>query len=976
MFKGIALKIWLPFTILTLFIGISLLLYIPEKQKQIIREQKTSELTEVAKNLALSVELSIKDEDFSSLRKSMDYIKSASEISFIAVYSQEKGQVPVLFEIFPAEAKKEALETNREKKYLITRSDFSTGVLNGYVEVGQKNEIINEMVSRVIKPIYYILGIAFVFSFFFSIYAAKIVSKPLVKLASFTQRIENGNLEDKIPTINQKDEVGALYGGMESLRNSLLISRNKNIELTSGLENQVKKKTLELQDLLAQLKEAQKIAKFGSYVYDIDKDKWSSSEEFDQIFGIDESYPRNLEGYMKLVSEPFRKKLSDSFSSSILTGNNLLLDYEIERKSDGKRLFVSGYGRVELNENNKPVKIFGVIQDITQRKASEEDLRRLSLVAKNTSNGVVITDVNYGIQWVNESFTKITGYQIDEIRGKNPSMFQFEETDPETKLKIKNALKEHKNVQAEIINKGKSGNIYWLDLYIEPLFDDEGILTGFIAVEIDITDRKKNMELQKDYIRKIEESEKQIRLINENLEQQVEEKTKSIRNLANFPEENPAPIFEFNKITHELIYCNPIGKKLINELNFGEKNVWEILNLESLNQSINKEFSFKNRTYEVGIFESKDGDTSRVYFYDISDRKDKEQQLKEYVGKLIKTEEELRGKTNDLETAIENLKLSQTELINKEKLASLGILVAGIAHEVNTPLGAIQASSGNLYTLFNEELMEIIYRVRHEDFVEAVNIFKQVSENKELSFTEERTRTKSVTEWLQNKFPDINGLHRLARNVVTLGLDKDDKKLSQILTNKNYSDQINLALIFLRTFKSIKIIEDASIKGSTLIKALNSYSHGSSNQKIESVNIKENIDNCIVILWNKIKKGATVVNNIPENLTIEASGGELSQVWTNLLNNALQAADNKCKIDISYSKTNEFHCISFMNDGPQIPPEYMSRIFEPFFTTKLRGEGTGLGLSIIRSIIEKMGGKISCESEELKTIFYVYLPIK
>ena len=125
--------------------------------------------------------------------------------------------------------------------------------------------------------------------------------------------------------------------------------------------------------------------------------------------------------------------------------------------------------------------------------------------------------------------------------------------------------------------------------------------------------------------------------------------------------------------------------------------------------------------------------------------------------------------------------------------------------------------------------------------------------------------------------------------------------------------------------------------------------------------------------WNKIKNNAIVINNVPENVYITGFEDELSQVWTNIINNALQASKNKCTISINYNFANNHHYISLSNNGPKISEEIIDKIFDEFFTTKKRGEGTGLGLNIVRSIVEKHQGKITCISNELLTTFEITL---
>jgi signal transduction histidine kinase len=114
--------------------------------------------------------------------------------------------------------------------------------------------------------------------------------------------------------------------------------------------------------------------------------------------------------------------------------------------------------------------------------------------------------------------------------------------------------------------------------------------------------------------------------------------------------------------------------------------------------------------------------------------------------------------------------------------------------------------------------------------------------------------------------------------------------------------------------------------------------------------------------------------NIPKDITLYGLPEEMTQVWTNIVNNALHASGNRCTIRFDYSETDQHQIIEVSNNGPQIPPSIIQRIFDPFFTTKARGEGTGLGLNIVHGIIEKHKGTIRCESDARLTKFIITLP--
>ena len=136
------------------------------------------------------------------------------------------------------------------------------------------------------------------------------------------------------------------------------------------------------------------------------------------------------------------------------------------------------------------------------------------------------------------------------------------------------------------------------------------------------------------------------------------------------------------------------------------------------------------------------------------------------------------------------------------------------------------------------------------------------------------------------------------------------------------------------------------------------------------------MESVITILWNKIKTGATVKVDIEPDVLLHGNQDELAQVWTNLINNALQASHNKCTMRISHHIAGHWHHLRFTNDGPQIPAEILPRIFDSFFTTKKQGEGTGLGLNISKQIIEKHGGQIKVESRPQETTFDIFLPVQ
>jgi signal transduction histidine kinase len=143
------------------------------------------------------------------------------------------------------------------------------------------------------------------------------------------------------------------------------------------------------------------------------------------------------------------------------------------------------------------------------------------------------------------------------------------------------------------------------------------------------------------------------------------------------------------------------------------------------------------------------------------------------------------------------------------------------------------------------------------------------------------------------------------------------------------------------------------------------------------VDIQRSIENTLTIMHHKLKRGITVTRDYAPDLPkVMASGSELNQVWTNLIDNAADAMNGNGKLAIRTAVENDFILVEIADSGPGIPPEVKSRIFDPFFTTKGVGEGTGLGLDVVSRIIKNVRGQISVTSAPGDTRFQVRIPIQ
>ena len=342
---------------------------------------------------------------------------------------------------------------------------------------------------------------------------------------------------------------------------------------------------------------------------------------------------------------------------------------------------------------------------------------------------------------------------------------------------------------------------------------------------------------------------------------------------------------------------------------------------------------------------------------------------------LKKSEEELKEKNQSLNEAMEQLVAMQSDIVQQEKMATLGLLIAGIAHEINTPLGAIKASNENLQQGLLNNLIDKLKNISPEIVEKSTSLFainKNVIRNN--TTREERQYVKLIEEKLKIHFPEKENKNLLARKLVDLGFIEFKDELTPFIIHTNNLEIIDFACDLNKLQKSTQTIALAADKASKVVKALNTFSHGNVENEITTFNLHENVESVITLLWNKIKYGSTIINSVHKEVEIIGNAEELSQVWTNILNNALQAANNKCTIWLDYGEDENNHTITISNNGPEIPEYALLKIFDAFYSTKKRGEGTGLGLNIVKKIIEKHNGKIECKSSIEKTSFIISIP--
>ncbi|TGK06514.1 PAS domain-containing sensor histidine kinase [Leptospira fletcheri] len=382
-----------------------------------------------------------------------------------------------------------------------------------------------------------------------------------------------------------------------------------------------------------------------------------------------------------------------------------------------------------------------------------------------------------------------------------------------------------------------------------------------------------------------------------------------------------------------------------------------------------------------------DADVIQAIVRDVSERKRSEEQIKrlneELEIKVSLRTEQLNASNSHLESTIRNLKnalielkSTQGQLVQSEKMAVLGQLIAGIAHEVNTPLGAIISSN---------EGIQSVFRDAWETLLKEFSLFNDEEKNfwKMLFFkgsvlpefydsAEERKKRKHIRDQLkQEGFVKANSL---ADNLAELGIEgKDLSEMIASADKERFPVIVANAVHLSGIFRHSNVIREAANKASHVIRALKTYIYQDHSGATE-VDVREQLELVLTLYYGKVKQGVEIVRKFHDPSIAFGQADQLTQVWANLINNAFQAISYKGRLELETRPQGGFLDVFITDNGPGIPTEIRERIFEPFFTTKPQGEGSGLGLDICRKILERNNGTIHVESKSGRTTFKVRLP--
>jgi PAS domain S-box-containing protein len=581
-----------------------------------------------------------------------------------------------------------------------------------------------------------------------------------------------------------------------------------------------------------------------------------------------------------------------------------------------------------FDEVGSPQYVLGIAEDITERKQAEERLRLLERAIAASSNGIIISDFrqpDIPIIYVNPGFERMSGYSAEEVIGQNSRFLQGKDTQQPALSELRQAIREGRESQMILRNYRKDGTLFWNEFTISPVRDDAGNLTHYIGIQMDITARKRAesaLRQQKELLQTIfdhipvmvalYDAKGQFQLSNQEFERVLGWSRTELENIDLLAE------------------CYPDSE-------------YRQLVLDHMQAATGKWQDFKTRTRDGRVEDTswanirlRDG-TAIGIGQDITERKLAEEALQTLTN--LSQERALQ-----LEQALIELQQTQAQLVQNEKMASLGQLVGGVAHEINNPtsfiFGNIKPASEYAQDLLH--LLELYAKHYPQPVAEIAEQLERID-----------------VDFIALDFPKL------------------------LASMKEGANRICQIVLSLRNFSRL---DEAQCK---------------------RVDIHEGIDNTLLILQHRLKSKSMrpeiqVIKEYDQLPLVECYPGQLNQVFMNIISNAIDALEVS-GVSNHWSVVNELTTdngqrtsdktpmirihtevveqrwvvIRIADNGSGLTAELQPRIFDPFFTTKPPGKGTGLGLAIsYRIVVDKHGGQLKCDSVSGQgTEFVIKLPI-
>lgn len=335
--------------------------------------------------------------------------------------------------------------------------------------------------------------------------------------------------------------------------------------------------------------------------------------------------------------------------------------------------------------------------------------------------------------------------------------------------------------------------------------------------------------------------------------------------------------------------------------------------------------------------------------------------------------------SNEILTAELNLKAAKYQLVQSEKMSSLGVMVASVAHDINSPLSAVIAASEAIAERMTEHFRLLpetnpIPKETYPAFLSLVEL--ALAQTESISTKEARQTKRDLGKYLESL--GLADVETKADLFVSLGLREVPNDWIPVITNKNGAAFFLIGERVVSILQGTKTIRIAASRAIKIAESLKKFTHFDPKGEKQTIKLSDSLEMLLTIFESSLKHGIELTTDFEEIPPIECYPDELNQVWTNMIQNAIQSMNGKGTLKIKIGKKENngkvYVFVSIEDSGLGIPKDIESKIFDPFFTTKPVGEGTGLGLYITKQVIEKHKGIIELETKPGKTVFTILLP--
>ena len=738
-----------------------------------------------------------------------------------------------------------------------------------------------------------------------------------------------------------------------------------------------------LRESESKLREAQQMAQLGHWNWDVNTGEVEWSEQVYNIFRLDPSdFIPQIDSIQAMSPWPEEHQRDKELIQKAIKSHE---QGEYEQKfirPDGSIGYYYSTFQGIYNDNDDLIAMKGTVQDITERKLAEQQLllqrERLDLAQEAAGMGMYDWNIIIDEAVCSGRYFEIFGLELkDRMLSEEDWLAMIHPDDrARAKKEVHEAFVNGIKYDTEYRIVWQDGTVKWVSSKAKMFYDEYGKAYRMIGAITDITERKQ-LILQLNMISKaIENSLNAFDIIDHN---------------GTFIYANKAYLnmWGYDSIdevvgTSPLSHCadSSIPARIISQVK------------ESGDCIIEFKAKRKDDTlFDVLMYASLDYDYEGNEIYlgtsiDITDRKKNEETIKNY---NIRLREEVKSRTKELSDknlslkneianrikAENELKTTVSQLIQTEKLATVGQLAAGVAHEINTPLGAIGSSNTTIQNQFESILNNIDNEFEIlKDNAELINklICNISKSSNDLTSRQARQMKSQITEQLRQL--EVEPSEMIASFLVSIGLVDNYQSYLPLFQKENSSQIIDLIRKISNIISGSRIIDTAVKQSSRVVYALRDYARPDQDAVMVKTDVRETIETALVLYGNRVKHGIELKVELEDVPAVLCHPHELCQIWTNLISNAVHAMKNHGALTIKLQCVENNIQVIISDTGCGIPEEIRDKVFDPMFTTKPVGEGTGLGLDIVKRIIERHNGTLELETKVgVGTTFTITIPI-